>query len=193
MDVNPWTHDVYVLRRKVFRLFGGAFHIFDPGGGIAFFSEQRAFKLREDIRLYTDETKSVELLTIAAREWIDFSAAYDVLDTVDNIKVGALRRKGFSSMFRDAWEILDEHDHPIGHVREDNLMLALVRRNVFKFLPQTFHADVGEQRVATFKQHFNPFIQKITLDFAVDQQNVLDRRLGIATAVLLCAIEGRQD
>jgi hypothetical protein len=33
----------------------------------------------------------------------------------------------------------------------------------------------------------------VTLDYSMDQQGLLDRRLGIAAAVLLVAIEGKQN
>ena len=45
------------------------------------FSEQKMFRLREDIRVYSDESKSQEVLSIKARQILDFSAAYDVVDT----------------------------------------------------------------------------------------------------------------
>jgi hypothetical protein len=51
---------------------------------------------------------------------------------------------------------------------------------------------VANRDVAFFKQTFNPLIAKINLDFSPDTGGVLDRRLGIAGAVLLCAIEGKQ-
>jgi uncharacterized protein YxjI len=188
---NPWSHATYVLRRQVLRLFGGAFEIYDPYGSPAFFSEQRAFKLREDIRLYTDRSKGVELLAIKARQVVDFSAAYDVFDPVDNLKVGALRRKGVKSMLKDEWEILDESDQPIGRVSEDSWLMATLRRFI-NIIPQSFHAEIDGQRVAVYKQNFNPFVQKIRLDFTSDVENRLDRRLGITAAILLCAIEGRQ-
>jgi hypothetical protein len=46
--------------------------------------------------------------------------------------------------------------------------------------------------VLTFQQNFNPFLAKIDLDFSSDVNGLLDRRLGIAAAILLCAIEGKQ-
>lgn len=43
-----------------------------------------------------------------------------------------------------------------------------------------------------FKQNFNPFVTKLSLDFSTDTERRLDRRLGLAAAVLLCAIEGKE-
>ena len=60
------------------------------------------------------------------------------------------------------------------------------------FMPQKYHATVGGQMVCTFQQNFNPFVQKLAIDFSYDQNKTFDRRLGLAAAILLLAIEGRQ-
>jgi uncharacterized protein YxjI len=65
-----------VGRRKVFKLFGGAFHIYDPLGEVAFYSNIKAFKLKDDISLYTGEDMKTEILTIKARKIPGFSSAY---------------------------------------------------------------------------------------------------------------------
>ena len=59
-------------------------------------------------------------------------------------------------------------------------------------LHQKYHGVVQGEQVCIFKQNFNPFVMKINLDFSMDAKGLLDRRLGIAGAILLCAIEGRQ-
>ncbi|RKG66427.1 hypothetical protein D7V80_19660 [Corallococcus sp. CA054B] len=184
------TH--YMLRRKFFKIFGGAFHIYDAAGNVAFYSKMKAFKLKEDLRVYSGEDMQEELITIQARGILDFGATYDVTDAATGERVGALRRKALSSILRDTWLILDADGQEVGKVEEDSMLLALVRRFLTNLIPQTFTGTLSGEQVFSFKQHFNPFIQKIDLDFSVDTQRRLDRRLGIAAAVLLCAIEGRQ-
>jgi len=190
-----FSHDSYLIRQKFWKFLGAAFHIYDPQGNLAFYSKQKAFKLREDIRLYSDESMQTEILTIQARNIIDFSASYDVMDPITGEKVGALRRKGLRSLMRDQWHVLDPNDEPICIIEEDSLFKALVRRMVdfaSIFMPQRYTGKVGERVVCQFRQNFNPFIKKISLDFSADHDDLLDRRLGVAAAVLLCAIEGRQ-
>jgi uncharacterized protein YxjI len=184
--------DRFLVRRKVFRILGAGFHVYDPAGKVVGFSEQKAFKLKEDIRVFTDDSKSKELLSIRARQVIDFSAAYDVVDSVGGRKVGALRRKGWSSMFRDSWEILDDGDRPLARVQEDSATLALVRRFLTNLIPQRYHViAAGEKQVASMRQHFNPFVFKLDVEIGPDCP--VDRRLVLATAVLLAAVEGRQN
>lgn len=95
-------------------------------------------------------------------------------------------------MLRDEWVIMDTADNDVGMIQEDNLGLALLRRFLTNLVPQTFHGEIGASQVFKFKQHFNPFVQKITLDFTPDVTKKLDRRIGIAAAILMSAIEGRQ-
>ncbi|WP_338864684.1 hypothetical protein [Myxococcus stipitatus] len=182
----------YTIRRKFFKLFGGAFHIYDEAGTLAFYSKMKAFKLKEDLRVYSDEDMREELITIKARGIIDLGMTYDVVDAVTGKPLGALRRKGLRSILRDQWLVLDVNDQEVGKIEEDSMALALVRRFLTNLIPQSFSGALGTNQVLAFHQRFNPFIQKIDLDFSMDERGLLDRRLGIAAAVLLCAIEGRQ-
>jgi uncharacterized protein YxjI len=187
-----FNYSTYTIRKKYFKIFGEAFHIYDPDGKLVFYSKMKAFKLKEDIRVFTGEDMQTEVLTIQARQVIDFSASYDVFDPIRNEKVGALRRRGIKSLIKDEWVFLDRQDNEMGKITEDNMVLALVRRFLTNLIPQKYQGSIGERPVCTFDQNFNPFVLKITLDFSSDPAHILDRRLGLAAGILLGAIEGRQ-
>ncbi len=190
---QAFQYQTYLVRRKIFKLFGAAFHIYDPNGNVAFYSNLKAFKLKEDIRLYTGEDMQTELLSIGARRVLDISSEYDVTDASTGERVGALKRQGLKSILRDEWSILDINDNVVGTIKEDSMAMALIRRFLSNLIPQTYHGEMHGQQVCLFKQNFNPFVMKVTLDFSMDTQGLLDRRLAIAAAVLLCAIEGKQN
>lgn len=152
----------------------------------------KAFKLREDIRLYTDKDMQTEVLTIEARQILDISAAYDVVDPTTGEKVGMLKRKGLKSVVKDEWIIADANDNEIGLIKEDSMALALIRRFLINLILQRYAGEINGRPVCSFKQNFNPFVMKIMVDFSQDPSRLLDRRLGIAAAILLCAIEGKQ-
>ncbi|MEK6321236.1 MAG: hypothetical protein AABN33_06080 [Acidobacteriota bacterium] len=194
MLAGRFQHNNYLIRRKVFKLFGGAFHVYDPAGQVVLFASMKAFKLKEDIRLYASEDMHAELLLIQARRVLDISAEYDVTDSQTGEKVGVLKRKGLKSMVRDEWIVMDPMDQPIGAIREDSTAMALIRRFIpfAGLIPQQYDGEIRGTPVCTFKQNFNPFVMKISLDFSADVNRLLDRRLGLAAAVLLCAIEGKQ-
>ena len=189
---DPYAHDQYLIRRKILTIFGAKFHVYDPEGNVILFSRQKAFKLREDIRVYSDETEKEERLLIKARQIIDFSAAYDVVDARSGAKIGALRRKGFSSLIRDTWEFLDVSDRPIGTILEDSALMAVLRRFLTNLIPQSFHAQAGERDVAKYHQNFNPFVYKLRVHLEPGAREVIDPQLVLAGGILLAAVEGRQ-
>lgn len=191
--MDPFEANEYMIRRKMFTVFGSQFHVFNPQGEVILYSKQKAFRWKEDIRVYASEEMTEERLVISARQMIDFSAAYDVVDPQEDRKLGALRRKGFSSMFRDSWEFLDENDQPFAKLQEDSMLMATLRRFLANLIPQTFHATHDGRTIIEYKQHFNPFIYKLDVRIVPDAREYLDPRLALAGAILLAAIEGRQE
>ena len=192
MTSERFAHQQYLIRRKVLRILGGAFHVYGPSGDLLFYSDAKRLKLREDIRIYTDESKSQEVLNIKARTILDFSTTYDVTDSQTNQRVGSVKRQGLKSMLRDEWRVFNAMDQEVATILEDSMMLALLRRFLSNLIPQRFHCEANGQTIATFQQQFNPFVLKIEVDFSPDRANTLDRRLGLAAGILLSAVEGRQ-
>ena len=83
-------------------------------------------------------------------------------------KVGAARRKGFTSIARDSWELLDANDQPLGQLSEDSLPMALLRRVLSNLVPQSFHLESGGGEPIVFKKRFNPFVYKLEVEIPGD-------------------------
>ncbi|MCR4315912.1 MAG: hypothetical protein NUW37_06110 [Planctomycetes bacterium] len=188
---TPFEHKTFLVRKQFWKIFGQTFRIFDEDQKLLFYVKQKAFKLKEDIRVYADEGQTDEVLTIKARSILDFGATYDVFDPVNDEVVGSLRRKGLASILRDSWLIFNEKEEEIGTILEDSMGMALLRRFLSNLIPQSFRIEVHGSEAATFKQHFNPFLFKGSL-LMHDHESDLDPRIAIAAVVLLMAIEGRQ-
>lgn len=193
MALHPaFQQSYYLFRRKVLKLFGGAFHVYDASGSLAFYSEQKAFRLREDMRLYADAERGQELLRIKTPQVLDFGATYYVEDATTGERVGAIRRRGLRSLVRDRWTILAPDGQEIGRLEESSLAGALLTRFI-GLVPQHYAIATPDGRaVAEVQQHFNPFVLKYSLTIA-EPEPAIDRRLLIATGILLAAIERRQE
>lgn len=189
----PLDQSIFEFRKQFFKLAGGAFRVYYHQQHLLLFSEQKAFKLREDIRVYSDESKTNEVLSIKTQQVLDISATYDIVDTALQQKVGSMKRKGLKSILKDEWEIFDSNGMMIGKVEEDSPLLATLRRFLTNLIPQSYHFVIGGQIVGKFHQHFNPFTYHATMDLSEDTGRRLDRRLALAAGILLLAIEGRQD
>jgi len=180
----------YTLQRKFFVLLGKEFTILDEAGLVVGYAKQKAFKLREEIHIYADSTMQTPLISMKARNILDFGATFDIVDAVSGQSLGALRRMGIHSMFRDEWRILSPGDVEIGIIQEESGALAIIRRFLTNLIPQNYDVRIGEQDAGQLKQQFNFF--RYVLDFEINEQ-LLDRRVAFAAAVLLGAIEGRQE
>ncbi|MFZ2096024.1 MAG: hypothetical protein WAV05_05230 [Anaerolineales bacterium] len=189
---SAFQYDHYVLKKQVIALTG-TLRIYNSQDQLVLFSQQKIFKLKEDIRVYADEMKSRELLTIKSRQIIDFSAFYDVVDSQYLTKLGGFRRKGLRSLVQDEWEVFDPQDNLIGVLKEDSIRNALLRRLLLgTLIPQNYDLNIGVEKVADFSQRFQIFRYLLDINFQMDTGKILDHRLGIAAAILLAIIEGRQ-
>ncbi|OUS13939.1 hypothetical protein A9Q93_08785 [Nonlabens dokdonensis] len=81
--------------------------------------KQKMFKLKEAITVYSDESKTRILYTIAANKWLDFSAAYSMKDANEK-EIGKIARKGWRSMWKAEYDIINENNEPQYKVQEAN-------------------------------------------------------------------------
>ncbi len=186
-------HDQYVARKRMLHLIGGAVRVFDRQGRLLLYVDQRAFKLREEIRVFADEAKTTVLLLIKARQILDFSATYDVTDVASGQMIGSVQRLGMQSMVRDLWQLSGLDGAVIATLQEDHLVWALLRRLVLDLVPQRYDLHCHGRAVGTLRRNWNPFTSAMTVDVGMDAGRVVPRALVLAATILLLLIEGKQD
>ncbi|QKK08521.1 MAG: hypothetical protein HND58_10290 [Planctomycetota bacterium] len=194
MAFTPAPGEQFTVRRKVLKILGASFHVFDENGQVVAYCQQKAFKLREDIRLYTSESKTETLLTMKARSVIDFGVTFDIT-LPSGESIGSLRRKGLKSMFRDSWLLYSPAGVELATMREDSGTMAILRRlhEAFALLsPQKFQITKSDGTlVATLRTHFNLFVYRLGVSVHTEDEEV-DELMVLAAACLIAAIEGRQ-
>lgn len=96
------------------------FNITDKNGSYVAYVRQKMFKLKDDVIVYNDESKSQELFRIKANQWIDFNASFSITDLVNSKNFGRLARKGMRSIWKSKYDIIDENDQAKYQINEDN-------------------------------------------------------------------------
>tara|TARA_B100001093_G_scaffold189183_2_gene181765 strand:+ start:25586 stop:26167 length:582 start_codon:yes stop_codon:yes gene_type:complete len=182
-----YSMDQFKIRAKIFKIFGGTFFFEDLQGNIVGYSKQKAFRLREDITLYSDASQSTALLRIKARGVIDFGMTYDIMDSQTGELIGSAKRKGIRSIFKDSWTIRDAGGNACGELKEDSI--AILRR-IIPLIPQKFHIESKQQPHILLRQNLNIFVPRVHV--MIPPNHSLDRRLIVAVSLLILAIEGRQ-
>ena len=115
-----FSMDQYLIQEKFWKFFGGKFWFKDMEGNIVAYCKQKAFRLKEDIVLFSDESCTTALLNIKARNVIDFAATYDIIDVESGQILGSAKRKGWKSLVKDTWKLLDASGNQYGEMIEDS-------------------------------------------------------------------------
>ena len=147
-------------------------------------AEAAEWLVRErDIRFFTDESKTTELLRIKARQRFDPRATYDITGA-DGSKIGEIKKVFGASLIRSTYEI----SSPAVTVRatESNLVVALFRRLVglvpyigdfADWLPIPYHFDFTHdgEVLGRNKRRFGTFRDIYDIDFSGDPGRRFDR------------------
>jgi uncharacterized protein YxjI len=202
---DPNDHDVFLLRQRWTMVINRyLFSLPTPDGGegppVAFV-EQKRFTFKEDIRFYTDETKQVELLRIKARQRFDPAARYDITGPGGE-KVGEIQKVFGRSLFRSTYRLYDANGVETCEARERSLAVALLRRavgfvpyigNYADWLPIPYHFVFmrGDQVLVNHTRQAWKLTDHYTIDCTPDTGRTLDRRLVLAAAVGMDALQAR--
>ncbi len=183
----------YTIRQKVFKLLGNAFHIYDAEGQVIGYCKQKAFKLKEDLRVFTSEAMTTELLRIQARNIIDYGATYDVTMPTGEV-LGSIRQKALKSMLRATWEVVEPDGQVVATIQEDSAGLAVLRRMhelAAALLPAKFSMQTPDGvEIAEFRTHFNLWIHRMGVTIKQDHP-LLDDLTVLAAGILLVAMDNR--
>jgi uncharacterized protein YxjI len=205
MPIDPNQHDRYVLRQHI-RAVINQYEITlagedgKPGEPVAFV-EQARFKFKEDIRFYADKSKQVELMRLKARQRFDPRARYDVT-AADGTKIGEIQKAFGASLLRSTYTVFDAEGNEVARASEKSLAVALFRRLVdlvpyvggfSDWLPIPYHFDFkrGDTLLGTHTRQAWKFRDTYTIDMSGDPQRTLDRRLILAIAVGMDALQAR--
>jgi uncharacterized protein YxjI len=205
-QVDPNAHDRFILRQR-FRPIVNQYEFSLPQGdgdqpGPPFcFVQQRRFKFKEDIRFYADDSRSVELMRIKARQRFDPRARYDVTAD-DGTKIGEIQKVFGASLLRSTYRLYDPNGAEVATATEQSLPVALFRRavgfvpyveNVADWLPIPYHFTFERdgQVLGAHRRHIGKLRDIYTIDMSGDPERTVDRRLVLAIAVGMDALQAR--
>src|SRR4051794_24652151 len=123
-------------------------HAAAPDGseiGLLAFAQQKRMAFKEQVTLYTDDTKQTPVLGFKARQVIDLGATYDVTDAAGQ-PIGLFRKNFKESLLRTTWHLTQPgYGEMTG--RERNLTVAILRRFVdsLSWLPYHFDFMIGDR------------------------------------------------
>jgi hypothetical protein len=192
VDLSPYDRfEVDQLIRPVANLY----RITAQGAPLAFVRQKR-LAIKEDIRFFRDEAETEELFRIKARAVLELGGRYDVT-TPEGERIGVLEKVFGRSLFRSTWRALDAGETEVAWTQERSLPIAILRRLIDfvpygELVPIPFHFTIsrGEQQLGELRRLFG-FRDRYELDLSGDPEKTLDRRLAVAWAIALDALQSR--
>ncbi|WP_028377735.1 hypothetical protein [Leeuwenhoekiella sp. MAR_2009_132] len=169
----------------------------DSNGKVLAYARQKMFKLKEDIQIYGDTSKNQLNYQIKADRWLDFSAAYAFYDA-DGNTFGKIVRKGWRSIWKAKYQIVDENNNPEYTIEEENGWVK-VADSIFGeipiagiltgylFNPSYMVSDKAGQKIARLKKQASFFGRKfqITKLGELDEGDSERIMLGLMMLILL--------
>lgn len=150
-----WFQNYYRLRKKALAVVN-QYWIEDASGRQLAYSRQKLLRLKEDIRVFSDEAMTQELFRIQQQQVMDAWGRFSVIDSATHLPVGMIRRKALSSAFvRDEWEVYDAAGQLVGGIYEEKGR-GLMRKWLpgGKLIPEKMTLSLGGRPVATIDQQF---------------------------------------
>jgi uncharacterized protein YxjI len=190
-----WRSEDKFVVDQLIRPVANLYRISAAGQPVAFV-RQKKLAIKEDIRFFADDSETTELFRIKARAVLEFGGRYDVT-TPEGEAIGALEKVFGKSLLRSTWRVLGADGGELAIAKERSQLWAIVRRVIDAvpygdFIPIVFHftidADGG---------HLGDFTRRLgvrdtyDLDLTGDTARTIDRRLAIALAVALDALQSR--
>jgi hypothetical protein len=91
----------------------------DASGQLIYYIKQKAFALKEDVKIFSDEGQTNQVYQIKADKIIDWSATYTIT-TPDGSVLGAVKRAGMKSLWKSHYTIRDAAGTDVGLIHEEN-------------------------------------------------------------------------
>lgn len=105
--------------------FSNDFTATDAQGNTIAYVRQKMFKLKEAISVFSNESKTQINYKIDADRWIDFSAAYSIKN-ISNAEIGKIARKGWKSIWKAEYEIINSQQTLKYRIKEDNAWIKVL-------------------------------------------------------------------
>lgn len=87
----------------------------DALGNTLFYVREKILTWRDQMKIYSDSSKSELLYEMKSNRLIDFQQTFTITDTTNNV-IGKVRRKSIRSLWKSTFKLInaeDEHDYTI--------------------------------------------------------------------------------
>lgn len=186
-SVSLTTQSRYRIKRKFWSIFERTFRVFTFDGQLIMLIKHPIFRFREEFTVFADEAQQRPILFFKSRQIIAINFSYDITDSESGQHLGSVQKRGFRSLIRDKFKILNAEGEEMGYMEERGA--ALLRR----FIPllRSRHAIHMHGKIAAeVRQVFRFFTKEFEVEIF---EGDTDPRFVLACAMLALMSEARRE
>jgi uncharacterized protein YxjI len=190
--------------QQLFKPIANEYRISAPPAGTEeaqplLFVKQKRMTIREDIRFRLDPDAEDYLFMIKSRTVFEFRGRHDVLDSSGQ-ELGLLEKAFGKSLLRSHWVVKAADGTELFESHESSWVIALVRRLAdlgpdwlmpLQWLPFNFVLLRNGAQIGTYRRVLGKLRDRYVLELDPGETDGLDRRLVLAFAVGLDALQDR--
>lgn len=183
----------YVIKPQGLSI-GGKYRVFDPDNTPVLYVEYKTkwSKPFTTYHIYSDDKKQHELLLIQDGESEEWSDYCDVIDVPTGEKIGGIH-VDWENWFKDDWRIVNAAGETVGLLREKSTGRAILHDLTDGILPQIIYISLNDRPMAELKQKSVMIGHHLLVDFSLGASSQLDRRLGLAAAIMVAVHQGNTE
>lgn len=104
--------------------FSNDFEATDALGNTIFYVREKILTWRDQMKVYSDSSKSELLYEIKSNKLIDFQQTFTITNPQGNI-IGKVRRKSIRSLWKSTFQLMDTYDNHDHTIQEKNAFVKL--------------------------------------------------------------------
>jgi len=171
------------------------FRAMDADGRMIAYVKSKLFKFKEDVQIFNNQDKTEELYKIKANQWLDWSAAYG-FKRADGSPLGKIARKGWRSLWKAEYDIIDQLDQQQYKIKEDNGWIKVIDSLIgeipivgfftgYFFNPSYSVINQENNSVVKIKKQPSFFGRKFTVEKLVDIDKDDQERILLALMMMI--------
>lgn len=97
----------------------------DASGKVIAYTRQKKWRLKEHVEIYQNSQRNKVLFEIKASNWLDFNTSYAISEKSGK-DLGKLARKGFRSLWRASYHVVDAEQDDNYVISEENPFIKFI-------------------------------------------------------------------